>query len=261
MTDVNQYSRILLDGESTYLQVPPSGPARILECPPWEGVVPSGRTLTAEQLSLCPQKCPAEPSKIIGIGRNYRKHAAELNHDVPTEPLMFFKPPSSLTGPGGNVLLPPESDRVDYEGELAVIIGQACRRVTERQAMEFVFGYSLACDVTARDLQNSDHQWTRGKGFDSFCPLGPSIVRNLDPSKISLKLVVGEKTKQNGSTADMIFGVATLISYISQCMTLLPGDVILTGTPEGVGPLRDGHRITISGTGLSNLQFNVKSEA
>lgn len=261
MTDLHRYSRILLDGKSTYLQLATTGPARVLECPPWEGVVPSGRTLTAEELSACPQKCPAQPTKIIGIGRNYSKHAAELDNEVPSEPLMFFKPPSCLLDPGGNVLLPPESDRVDYEAELAVIIGQPCRRVTERQAMEFVFGYSLACDVTARDLQNSDAQWTRGKGFDSFCPLGPSIVRDLDPSSVALKLQVGEKTKQSGTTADMIFGVAALVSYISQCMTLEAGDVILTGTPEGVGPLRDGQRVTISGSGLSDLQFSVKSEA
>lgn len=263
MTQQTQYARIVLNDVATYVQIPNDGPIQQLSGPPWEEIVLTGATVPRPLLNeaLTKALCPVEPSKIIGIGRNYRKHAEELDNEVPTEPLMFFKPPSSLLASGGTVRLPPESERVDYEAELAVVMGSACRRVTPGQALDFVFGYTLACDVTARDIQKGDHQWTRGKGFDTFCPIGPTLVRSADLKSTKVSLSIDGRNKQSGSTDDMIFNVAALISYASQAMTLEPGDVILTGTPEGVGPLKNGNRVTLTGTGLANLTFDVKSES
>ena len=174
---------------------------------------------------------------------------------------MFFKPPSSLIAPGGVVVLPKESSRVDYEGELVVVIGQRCRRISASDAARVVFGYTIACDVTARDLQTKDKQWTRAKGFDTFCPLGPHVVPLEDASALRVRLQVNGEVKQDGTTSDMLFDVPSLISYASQSMTLEPGDVILTGTPEGVGPLAPGDRVSVSIDGLGELAFNVTESA
>jgi 2-keto-4-pentenoate hydratase/2-oxohepta-3-ene-1,7-dioic acid hydratase in catechol pathway len=173
---------------------------------------------------------------------------------------MFFKPPSSLLDPGGVVLLPPESTRVDYEGELVVVLGRRARRVGLDEALRAVFGYSIACDVTARDIQNKDKQWTRAKGFDTFCPIGPYVVPHADPSSLGVRLAVNGTTRQDGRVRDMIFDVATLVAYASQSMTLEPGDVILTGTPEGVGPLADGDSVTVRIDPLGELAFRVAAE-
>ena len=173
---------------------------------------------------------------------------------------MFFKPPSSLLDPGGSVRLPPESTRVDHEAELAVVIGRRVRRVGLEEARRAVFGYSIACDVTARDLQQKDKQWTRGKGFDTFCPLGPAVVPLADPGSLLLSLRVGAELRQTGSTKDMIHDVPTLVAYASQTMTLEPGDVILTGTPEGVGPLAPGDAVTIAIENIGSLAFHVAAE-
>jgi 2-keto-4-pentenoate hydratase/2-oxohepta-3-ene-1,7-dioic acid hydratase in catechol pathway len=255
-----RHARVLLEGKPIFVAAPVSGPARVLDGAPWAGGAPSGRELSASELARLPALCPVVPSKIIGIGRNYKKHAEELKNEVPEEPLMFFKPPSSLVDPGGVVYLPPESTRVDHEGELVVVIGRRVRRAGLDEARAAIFGYSIACDVTARDLQTKDKQWTRAKGFDTFCPLGPHVVAGIDPAALTVELAVGGKIRQNGKTRDMIFDVPALIAYASQSMTLEPGDVILTGTPEGVGPLADGDAVTVRIDPLGELAFRVAAE-
>lgn len=200
-------------------------------------------------------------SKIVGIGRNYAAHAAEMGSDVPEEPLMFLKPNTTVVGPGDPVFYPPQSSDVHYEGELAVVIGRICRDVPAEQATDVIFGYTIANDVTARDLQRKDVQFTRGKGFDSFCPLGPWIETDLDPQAFidgrQVQTFLNGDVVQDGSTADMIFDVPSLVSYVSSVMTLLPGDVILTGTPEGVGPMQVGDEVEVSIAGIGSLTNKV----
>ena len=196
---------------------------------------------------------PAEPTKIICVGRNYAAHAAEHDADVPDLPLLFLKPPSSLLPPGGHILLPPQSERVEHEAELAVVIGQSGRWITPQKSGEHILGYTIANDVTARDLQRQDGQWTRGKGFDTFCPLGPWIETDLDPADALITCSVNEQMRQMGSTRDMIFSIPNLVAYISSIMMLEPGDVILTGTPSGVGPLLDGDEVTVEIEGIGSL--------
>ncbi len=184
--------------------------------------------------------CPVEPSKIICVGRNYAAHAKELGGEVPAEPLLFFKPPSSLIGPGAAIVLPRQSARVEHESELAVVIGKRASNLSTANAMEIVLGFTAANDVTARDLQKKDGQWTRAKGFDTFCPVGPWIETEIDPTKLRVRCRVNGAVRQDGHTTQMMFDVPALISYVSGIMTLEPGDLILTGTPEGVGPLEPG---------------------
>ncbi|GAA1162824.1 fumarylacetoacetate hydrolase family protein [Nocardioides aquiterrae] len=202
-------------------------------------------------------------SKVVAIGRNYAAHAAELGHDLPTEPLMFLKPNTSVVGPGDPIFYPPQTQDLHYEGELAVVIGRICRDVPPEQATDVIHGYTIANDVTARDLQKSDGQWTRAKGFDSFCPLGPWIETDLDPHDFaegrSVQTHLNGELRQDGNTRDQIFDIPTLISYITSVMTLLPGDVILTGTPEGVGPMNVGDEVEISIAGLGTLTNPVKA--
>ncbi|WP_028645407.1 fumarylacetoacetate hydrolase family protein [Nocardioides sp. URHA0020] len=200
-------------------------------------------------------------SKVVGIGRNYAAHAAELGNDVPTEPLMFLKPNTSVVGPGDPIFYPPQTKNLHFEGELAVVIGRICRDVPPEQATDVIHGYTIANDVTARDLQKGDVQFTRAKGFDSFCPLGPWIETDLDPHDFaegrSVQTYLNGDLKQDGSTKDLIFDIPALIAYISSVMTLLPGDVILTGTPEGVGPMEVGDEVEISIAGLGTLTNKV----
>jgi 2-keto-4-pentenoate hydratase/2-oxohepta-3-ene-1,7-dioic acid hydratase in catechol pathway len=255
-----RYARLSLQGKPTFVALGPSGTAQVLSAAPWAGGTPTGQELAESALAPARWSCPVQPSKIIGIGRNYKKHAKELGNEVPEEPLMFFKPPSSLVDPGGSVVLPPESVRVDHEGELVVVIGERLRRASLDEARRAVFGYSIACDVTARDLQTKDKQWTRAKGFDTFCPIGPWVVPLPDASSLRVQLRVNGDTRQDGNTRDMIFDVPALLAYASQSMTLEPGDVILTGTPDGVGPLADGDDVTVSIEGLGELQFAVVAE-
>ena len=184
-------------------------------------------------------------SKIIGIGRNYADHAKEMGNEVPAEPLMFLIPNTAVIGPGDPVVMPEISERVDYEGELAVVIGRMCKDVSPEEAKKVVLGYTISNDVTARDLQKSDGQWSRAKGFDTFCPLGPWIETDLDPADSRVTTRLDGEVVQDGPTSDMIFGVAELISHASRAFTLLPGDVILTGTPEGVGPVKAGQRVEV----------------
>jgi 2-keto-4-pentenoate hydratase/2-oxohepta-3-ene-1,7-dioic acid hydratase in catechol pathway len=197
-------------------------------------------------------------SKVVGIGRNYAAHAAEMGSDVPSEPLMFIKPNTSVVGPGDPVFYPRQSSEVHYEGELAVVIGRICRDVPVERAADVIWGYTVGNDVTARDLQRSDVQFTRAKGFDSFCPLGPWIETELDVGDVRVQTFLNGDPKQDGRTSDLIFDVPTLVAHVSSVMTLLPGDVILTGTPEGVGPMQVGDEVEVSISGIGNLTNQVK---
>ncbi len=201
-------------------------------------------------------------SKVIGIGHNYAAHAAELGQDLPEEPLMFLKPNTSVIGPGEPIYYPKQTSDLHYEGELAVVIGRICRDVPAAQATDVIHGYTIANDVTARDLQRSDVQFARSKGFDTFCPLGPWIETDLDPQTfvdgVQLQTFLNGEVVQDGSTADLIFDIPALIAHVSSVMTLLPGDVILTGTPEGVGPMQVGDEVEISIAGLGSLTNKVE---
>ncbi|HEY8077585.1 MAG TPA: fumarylacetoacetate hydrolase family protein [Labilithrix sp.] len=202
---------------------------------------------------------PVVPSKIVCVGRNYVAHAKELGNEPPKEPLLFFKPPSAIVGPGARVELPKESERVEHEAELGVVIGKRVRRVAKEHALDAVFGYTCVNDVTARDLQKKDGQWARAKGFDGFCPVGPWIETGLDLRVLTVQCLIDGKLVQDGRTSDMTFDVATLISYISNIMTLEPGDLIATGTPEGVSPLKPGNRVTVAIDGIGELSVTVSS--
>jgi 2-keto-4-pentenoate hydratase/2-oxohepta-3-ene-1,7-dioic acid hydratase in catechol pathway len=200
-------------------------------------------------------------SKVVGIGKNYAAHAAEMGSDLPAEPLMFLKPNTSVVGPGDPIFYPRQSSNVHYEGELAVVIGRICRDVPVERATDVIHGYTIANDVTARDLQRGDVQFTRAKGFDSFCPLGPWIETDLDPQAfadgVAIQTHLNGDLKQDGNTRDLIFDIPTLVAHVSSVMTLLPGDVILTGTPEGVGPMDVGDEVEISIAGIGTLTNKV----
>jgi 2-keto-4-pentenoate hydratase/2-oxohepta-3-ene-1,7-dioic acid hydratase in catechol pathway len=199
---------------------------------------------------------PVTPSKIVCVGRNYRDHAKELGNEVPAEPLLFFKPPSSLLGNKGIVTMPPQSERVDFEGELALVIGKrATKLASDADWRSYVRGYTIANDVTARDLQKKDGQWTRAKGFDTFCPVGPMVSDEVDPQGgCILETRQNGEVKQRGSTLDFIFPIPELLRYITAAMTLEPGDLLLTGTPAGVGPVTAGNRVEVSIEGLGTLE-------
>jgi 2-keto-4-pentenoate hydratase/2-oxohepta-3-ene-1,7-dioic acid hydratase in catechol pathway len=197
------------------------------------------------------------PSKIVAVGRNYADHAKELGNEAPSEPIIFLKPPSALLAHEGKIVRPPQSQRVDFEGELAMVIGKLARNVKADRWRDFVRGFTCANDVTARDLQKKDVQFTRGKGFDTFCPLGPHIETELDPADLSLVTRVNGEVKQNGRTSQMIFPCAFIIEFITSVMTLEPGDVILTGTPAGVGPLQSGDTVEVEIQGIGTLRNHV----
>jgi 2-keto-4-pentenoate hydratase/2-oxohepta-3-ene-1,7-dioic acid hydratase in catechol pathway len=205
---------------------------------------------------------PILPSKVVCVGRNYADHAAELGNEVPKEPLLFLKPSTSLIGPNDAIRIPPQSHRVEHEAELAVVIGATgARRVDKAGAAAAIFGYTCANDVTARDLQRADVQFTRAKGFDSFCPLGPWMVTDVDVRDVEVRCEVNEEVRQLGRTKDMVFDPATLVSYVSHVMTLLPGDVVLTGTPAGVSQMVDGDVVTVTIEGLGSLTNRVQNLA
>jgi len=204
---------------------------------------------------------PAQPSKIICIGRNYAEHAKEHEVEVPKVPLLFMKPPSSILDPGGTIILPPQSQQVEHEAELVVVIGKRGRHITAEEAQGYIYGYTVGNDVTARDLQKSDGQWTRAKGFDTFCSFGPWIDTEFDPSDAVVTCRVSGQPRQMASTRDMVFNVATLIAFISSVMTLEPGDLIFTGTPAGVGPLKPGDVVDVEIEGLGKLSNPVAAQA
>jgi 2-keto-4-pentenoate hydratase/2-oxohepta-3-ene-1,7-dioic acid hydratase in catechol pathway len=201
---------------------------------------------------------PVLPSKVVAIGRNYAAHAREMGSEPPAEPVIFLKPSTSVTGHGERIAYPVKlTQQVDYEGELAVIIGRLCREVPRDRAEDVIFGYTCANDVTARDLQRKDGQWTRAKGFDTFCPLGPWIETAADPSDLDLTTTVNGEVKQHASTRELLWDVPSLIEYVTSVMTLLPGDVLLTGTPEGVGPLVEGDEVSVTIETIGTLTSHV----
>ncbi|MGI5168004.1 fumarylacetoacetate hydrolase family protein [Spirillospora sp. CA-253888] len=201
---------------------------------------------------------PILPSKVIAIGKNYAEHAREMGGEPPAEPVIFAKPSTSVIGPREAVAYPEKlSQRVDYEGELAVVIGRMVREVPVARAHEAVLGYTCANDVTARDLQKKDGQWTRAKGFDTFCPLGPWIETEVDPADLAIRTLVNGEVRQDARTSQLLHDIPSLVAYVSQVMTLLPGDVILTGTPAGVGPLEIGDEVTVSIEGVGDLTNRV----
>ncbi len=204
---------------------------------------------------------PVLPSKIVAVGKNYAAHAQEMGGEVPLEPMIFLKPSTAVIGPGDPIALPEQSERVEHEAELAVVIGRLCSEVPIRRVPEVVLGYTCANDVTARDLQATDGQWGRAKGFDTFCPLGPWIETELDPTAVGVRCTVNGEVRQDGTTADLVRGVAELVAWISNVMTLLPGDVILTGTPAGVGPLVDGDSVSVSLSSIGTLTNRVVTRA
>lgn len=227
----------------------------VLDGAPWENPRDTDEKVEFSGAKLL---APVTPTKIVCVGRNYRAHAAELGNDVPPEPLLFFKPPSSIVGPEDTIELPSASSHVDHEAELGVVIGSRCRNVSVDQALDHVFGYTGVNDVSARDLQKKDGQWARAKGFDSFCPVGPVLVTDLDPTKCGVRCRVSDASRQDGNTRDMIFPVRQIIAYISAIMTLEPGDLIATGTPHGVGPLAHGDVVEVEIDGIGVLRNPVK---
>ena len=240
---------------------------RLLVAPPENGDgdledLPSKRMdhIPLEEATLL---AAVRPSKIVCVGRNYRKHAAELGNEVPAEPMLFFKPPSSLLAPGGTILRPRISERVDFEGELGVVIGKACRHVgPDEDVRQYILGYTCVNDVSARDLQPKDVQFTRAKGFDTFCPVGPVVASGLDPwAGIGVETRVNGEIRQQGTTKDFIFALDAVIRYIAQVMTLFPGDLIATGTPSGVGPLVAEDVVEVQVEGIGVLRNAVADEA
>jgi 2-keto-4-pentenoate hydratase/2-oxohepta-3-ene-1,7-dioic acid hydratase in catechol pathway len=219
--------------------------------PLYRPVQPTGERVPLADVRLLAPIIPR--SKVIGVGRNYAEHAAELGNEVPTEPLVFLKPNTSVIGPRDGIVYPAETSDLHYEGELAVVIGRICRHVPRARAAEVIFGYTCANDVTARDLQKTDGQWARAKGFDTFCPIGPWIETELDVSDLALTTTVAGELRQSGRTSAMVHDIPSLIGYVSSFMTLLPGDLILTGTPAGVGPMRAGDEVSVTIEGIGTL--------
>jgi 2-keto-4-pentenoate hydratase/2-oxohepta-3-ene-1,7-dioic acid hydratase in catechol pathway len=249
----HRYVRVqTLIGTVHYGLLAPNHEVQILDVPPWLGGNLTGQVLAVSDYQLL---TPCQPSKIVAVGKNYAAHAAEMGSPVPQEPLLFLKPPTTVIATEQPILYPPQSQQVEYEGELALVIGEPCRNCDPEVALTKIWGYTIANDVTARDLQRQEPQWTRAKGFDSFCPLGPWIVRELSPSA-QLQTFINDETspRQSACIDQMTFSPDRLVSYISQVMTLLPGDVILTGTPAGVGPLQVGDQVRIEIEGIGALQ-------
>ncbi len=267
-----KYCRFLLNGSAHYGLVESIAGSeeitRLFLQPPQDSDgdvegLPSRRMdrIPLAQASLLP---PVQPSKIVCVGRNYREHAAELGHEVPQEPLLFLKPPSSLLPPGGTILRPKVSARTDYEGELGVVIARRCHRLADSEDVRpYILGYTCVNDFTARDLQNKDGQWTRAKGFNTFCPVGPVVADgiNIDPwAGVQVETRVNNEVRQSGNTRDFIFPLDVVIRYISQIMTLEPGDLISTGTPQGVGPVVAGDVIEVSIEGIGQLRNSVADQ-
>ena len=249
-----KYVRFGLSGESGswygYLE---DETVHALDGPPWEESRMTGQTYRADEVTLL---APTVPSKIICIGLNYHAHvAASQSADVaPEYPLIFLKPPSSIIGPGDRIVGPPQSQRVDYEAELGIVIGKRAKDVSQDRAEDYIFGFTCVNDVTARDLQKKDGQWSRAKGFDTFCPVGPWIVTDLNYSDVLVEGILNGEVKQSGRTSLMIFNIPFLISYLSSVMTLYPGDLIPTGTPAGIAPMNAGDEIEVKIEGIGSLK-------
>ena len=229
-----------------------------LTAAPWAGGQPTGNVFAVNEIRLL---APVVPGKIIGLARTYPDHAAELGNPIPREPLMFLKPPSAVIGPDENILVPPNVGRVDYEGELALVIGRRCARLREDEsALDYIFGFTCVNDVTARDLQKAEGHFTRAKAFDTFCPIGPLVVTGLDPKQLVVESYVNGERRQRGAVGEMIFSLDAIIRSIAAVMTLEPGDVISTGTPPGVGPLKPGDTVEVAIEGIGRLRNPVKAD-
>ena len=226
------------------------GRIRLYEGSPFAGGRPGRRTVSPKRANLL---APCRPSKVVAIGLNYKAHAKEMKKPLPKEPMIFLKPSTAVIGPGRPILRPPMATRVDYEAELGVVIGRRCHAVSAEEALDYVLGYTCLNDITERDMQARDIQYTRAKGFNTFCPLGPAIALDLDTSDLRVRSLVDGETRQDSRTSDLIFTVPELVAFISQVMTLNPGDVIATGTPAGVGPLKAGQVVTIELEGIGRL--------
>lgn len=228
---------------------------RVLQAAPWEGVQPTDETVpkTNAQLGV-----PVLASKVVAVGQNYRQHAAEMGKPVPAEPLIFLKPSTALNGHGSPIVLPPESQEVHHESELGLVIGERLHRASEAEAARGIFALTCFNDVTARDIQKREVQHTRGKGYDTFACAGPWMVQGLDPSDLRVRCRVNGVVKQDGRTSDMVFSPARLVAFMSSVMTLLPGDLIATGTPSGVGPIRDGDVVEVEIDGIGVLRNPVQ---
>lgn len=249
-------ARFTLDDEPTYGLVQGDEIAVIAGDPLYTQVRMTGRTVALADVRLLAPVIPR--SKVIGIGRNYADHAAELGNEVPSAPMMFLMPNTAVVGPGDPIVLPQWTSEVHYEGELAVVISRLCKDVPAERAADVILGYTCANDVSARDAQRSDGQWARAKGFDSSCPLGPWIETDLDPAAgIHVMTRRDGEVVQDGTTSDLVFSIPDLIAYASAAFTLLPGDVILTGTPAGVGPIEHGQRVDVEIEGLGTLSNPV----
>ena len=250
-----RYARVKTPQGPRFARLTGDRSAVLLSGSPWE----SPEELASCEWNYSDLLAPVRPGKVLCVGRNYALHAKELGNEVPKSPLLFLKPSSSVIGPSQDIVLPPESERVEHEAELAVVIGKTAKRVSVESSLSYVFGYTCGGDITARDLQKSDGQWSRAKGFDTFCPIGPWVETDLDPRNVSIECRVNDAVRQSGNTKDMVFDVPTLISAMSHAMTLEPGDVLLTGTPEGVGPLLAGDRFSIAMSGIGELRCNVSA--
>jgi 2-keto-4-pentenoate hydratase/2-oxohepta-3-ene-1,7-dioic acid hydratase in catechol pathway len=225
---------------------------------PYDGIILTHNYYRPTDMRILP---PCTPSKIVALGVNYRSHGEEMGHRIPAEPLIFLKPPTAVIGHGDNIIYPPSSQRVDYEGELGVVIKSHAYHVTKAEAPEYILGYTCVNDVTARDIQAKDKQWTRAKSFDTFAPIGPCIETELDPADLSLETRLNGEIRQKTRTSDLIFGVFELVSFISGIMTLLPGDVIATGTPSGVGPMQPGDIVEVTIEKIGTLRnYIVKDD-
>jgi 2-keto-4-pentenoate hydratase/2-oxohepta-3-ene-1,7-dioic acid hydratase in catechol pathway len=247
-------------GQTYYGRLQLNGTVEVLDAPPWLDGQVTEQILTDSEYHLL---APCAPSKIIAVGKNYTAHAAEMDSEVPKEPLIFLKPPSAIIAHEQVIIYPKQSQRVDFEGELALIIGERTKNCSVEEAKSKIWGYTIANDVTARDLQQKDGQWTRAKGFDTFCPLGPWIVKELS-SGAKLQTYINhdeEDVKQSALLSEMVFSPEELVAYISQIMTLLPGDVILTGTPKGVAPLKIGESVTIEIESIGKLNNTIEGSS
>ncbi len=242
-------ARFSVDGQVAFAAVE-GGDLAVIDTHPFGQITFTGARVPIAGVRLLP---PILPSKVVAIGKNYAAHAREMGGDPPDEPVMFLKPSTAVIGPLAPVARPADVGRVDYEGELAVVIGRLARDVPAATALDVVLGYTCANDVTARDQQLGDGQWTRGKGYDTFCPLGPWIETDLDPSDLLIETTVNGEVRQSSRTSLMLHDVAALIEHVSRVMTLLPGDVLLTGTPEGIGPVVAGDEMTVSIEGVGSL--------
>lgn len=253
MSTVKEYIRFRFDGQTHYGLIQDEK-VRFLD-----GDLYASQPLSDRQVDLSDVQLlsPCLPGKAVCVGLNYRRHAEELHMKLPAEPIIFLKPSDAVIGPNDMIIYWPTVSQLDYEAELAIVIGRAGRDIAEEQALEYVFGYTIANDVTARDLQQKDGQWTRAKGFDTFLPVGPTIVTGIDASDLRLQAIHNGQIKQDSRTSDMIFSIPQMISFVSRVMTLYPGDLILTGTPSGIGPMQVGDTIEIVIERLGRLSNTI----